>query len=162
MQNPSCHSAPGHEQLGRIVLPWAVRQLLATRCRSCVPSLAHPATSPLVLLAVQVEMTNVSILLRPNRLCSAALVGQQVQGFAQLLGGSDRLRTSGTTATVVQLNLPVPVTQTSTGTPSKQEGNLAAPSWPQPTRRYFRLCCLASVGAAGTQHAPALCLLQLV
>ncbi|KAI7840569.1 hypothetical protein COHA_005722 [Chlorella ohadii] len=65
----------------------------------------------------KVEMTNVSILLRPNRLCSVALVQQQVQGFAQLLGGSDRLRTSGTTATVVQLNLPVPVTQTSTGTP---------------------------------------------
>ena len=64
-------------------------------------------------------MTNVSILLRPSRLCTPELVQQQVQGFASLLGGADRFTTSGTTATVVQLALPVPVTQTSTGTPSK-------------------------------------------
>lgn len=60
-----------------------------------------------------------SILLRPSRLCTPELVQQQVQGFASLLGGADRFKTSGTTATVVQLALPVPVTQTSTATPSE-------------------------------------------
>jgi hypothetical protein len=64
-------------------------------------------------------MNNVNIVLRPSRLCSAALVEEQVQGFAQLLGGPDRLRTSGTTATIIQLTLPVPITQTGTGTPSE-------------------------------------------
>lgn len=71
------------------------------------------------LPAVQVEMTNVSIVLRPSRLCTPELVQEQVQGFAQLLGASGRLRTSGTTATIEKLSLPVPITQTSTGTPSE-------------------------------------------
>ncbi|PRW20989.1 kinase [Chlorella sorokiniana] len=65
----------------------------------------------------RVEMTNMSILLKPSKLCTPELVQEQVQGFAQLLGGTSRFRTNGTTATVVQLALPVPITQTSTGTP---------------------------------------------
>ncbi len=65
-------------------------------------------------------MTNVSILMNPSKLCTAELVGQQVQGFASLLGGADRFRVNGTTATVVQLALPVPVTQTTTGTPGER------------------------------------------
>ena len=68
---------------------------------------------------LQVEMTNISLLLRPSKLCTPQLVQEQVEGFARLLGGSDRFRVSGTTATVVQLALPVPVTQTTTGTPGE-------------------------------------------
>ena len=80
---------------------------------------APHASAILHLSPVQVEMTNVSILLRPSRLCTPELVEEQVQGFAQLLGSSDRFQVSGTTATVVQLTLPVPVTQTATGTPGE-------------------------------------------
>lgn len=95
-------------------------------------------------------MTNVSIVLRPSRLCSATLVQEQVEGFADLLGGTDRLRSSGTMATIVQLDLPVPITQTSTGTPSEWLllAGCGAHVWAE--------CCCANLAACGSCSFPGL------